>query len=581
MRTDSTNLSGEAVENARAFIGKEYGEQYLPEEPRSYSSKEGAQEAHEAIRPSNVEFSGEDLEKMEPDAQRLYDLIWRRFVACQINDAQFTSSTITVKAADFELKIKGRVIRFDGHLRALPTGGKGDEDILLPDVAVGDVLKLNELQPKQHFTKPSPRFSEAALVKELEKQGIGRPSTYAAIISTIQDRGYVRLENRRFYAEKMGDIVTSRLVENFDDLMDYNFTATMEEKLDHVADGELKWKNVLNEFYSNFQDKLEVADGEDGMRPNDPVNTDIECPTCSRTMQIRTGSTGVFLGCSGYSLPPKERCTTTMNLTAGDEAISLDGDEEAESRRLNDMRRCTICNTAMDSYLLDEQRKLHICGNNPDCDGYEVELGQFKIKGYDGPTLDCDKCGSEMQLKSGRFGKYFGCMADECKNTRKLLKSGEAAPPKMDPIKMPELQCVKVDDTYILRDGASGLFLAASQFPKNRETRAPLVSEIIPHQAELDPKYHFLLDAPRADKLGNSAIIRYSRKTKSQYVMSEIEGKASGWSAVFEDGTWVETEPKKKAPAKKKVPAKKVAAKKTPAKKKTAAKKKDADKDDS
>jgi DNA topoisomerase-1 len=567
MRTDSTNLSSEAVENVRAYIEQQYGEQYLPPEPRSYSSKEGAQEAHEAIRPSNVDLTANDLEKMEPDAERLYDLIWRRFVACQINDAQFTSSTITVKASEFDLKTKGRVIRFDGHLRALPTGGKGDEDIILPDVAIGDVLKLDELQPKQHFTKPSPRYSEAALVKELEKQGIGRPSTYASIISTIQDRGYVRLESRRFYAEKMGDIVTSRLVENFDDLMDYNFTASMEEKLDDVANGALKWKNVLNEFYSNFQNKLEIADSEDGMRPNDPVNTDIECPTCSRNMQIRTGSTGVFLGCSGYSLPPKERCTTTMNLTAGDEAISLDGDEEAESRRLNDKRRCTICNTAMDSYLLDEQRKLHICGNNPDCNGYEVELGQFKIKGYDGPTLECDKCGSEMQLKSGRFGKYFGCMADECKNTRKLLKSGEAAPPKMDPIPTPELQCVKVDDTYILRDGASGLFLAASQFPKNRETRAPLVSEIIPHQAELDPKYHFLLDAPRADKKGNSAIIRYSRKTKSQYVMSEIEGKASGWSAVFEDSKWVETQPKKKTPAKKKAAVKKAPAKKATVKK--------------
>jgi DNA topoisomerase-1 len=562
MRTDSTNLSSEAVENVRAYIEQQYGGQYLPSEPRSYSSKEGAQEAHEAIRPSNVDLSANNLEKMEPDAERLYDLIWRRFVACQINDAQFTSSTITVKAAEFDLKTKGRVIRFDGHLRALPTGGKGDEDIILPDVAIGDVLKLDELQPKQHFTKPSPRYSEAALVKELEKQGIGRPSTYASIISTIQDRGYVRLESRRFYAEKMGDIVTSRLVENFDDLMDYNFTASMEEKLDDVANGALKWKSVLNEFYSNFQNKLEIADSEDGMRPNDPVNTDIECPTCSRNMQIRTGSTGVFLGCSGYSLPPKERCTTTMNLTAGDEAINLDGDEEAESRRLNDKRRCTICNTAMDSYLLDEQRKLHICGNNPDCDGYEVELGQFKIKGYDGPTLECDKCGNEMQLKSGRFGKYFGCIADECKNTRKLLKSGEAAPPKMDPIPTPELQCLKVDDTYILRDGASGLFLAASQFPKNRETRAPLVSEIIPHQAELDPKYHFLLDAPRTDKKGNSAIIRYSRKTKSQYVMSEIEGKASGWSAVFEDSKWVETQPKKKAAAKKKVAVKKATIKK-------------------
>ncbi|MBU2039653.1 MAG: topoisomerase DNA-binding C4 zinc finger domain-containing protein, partial [Gammaproteobacteria bacterium] len=168
----------------------------------------------------------------------------------------------------------------------------------------------------------------------------------------------------------------------------------------------------------------------------------------------------------------------------------------------------------------------------------------------DGPTLECDKCGSEMQLKSGRFGKYFGCTNSECKNTRKLLKSGEAAPPKMDAIAMPELKCQKVDDTYVLRDGATGLFLAASQFPKKRETRAPLVEELLPHQAELPQKYHFLLDAPRQDPEGNPAIIRYSRKTKEQYVMTEKDGKATSWSAYYVDNKWVEHD-KKKAPAKK------------------------------
>ena len=542
MRTDSTNLSQEAVEAARQFIGGQYGEEYLPSDPRQYSSKEGAQEAHEAIRPSDVNQKASDLSAMEPDAQRLYDLIWRRFVACQMNDARFTSSSITVSAGDFELRTRGRVMRFDGHIRVLPPMGKGDDDVLLPDVNEGETLTLNELLPKQHFTKPAPRFSEAALVKELEKRGIGRPSTYASIISTIQERGYVSLKGRRFYAEKMGDIVTSRLVENFDDLMDYSFTANMEEKLDHIADGDDNWTNVLDQFYSGFRGKLEIAESENGMRPNDPVNTDIPCPTCGRDMQIRTGTTGVFLGCSGYSLPPKERCTQTLNLVAGDEAISADEDEEAESRRLMDKRRCKICDAAMESYLLDETRKVHICGNNPDCSGFEVETGSFKIKGYDGPTLECDRCGSEMQLKSGRFGKYFGCTNSECKNTRKLLKSGEAAPPKMDPIPMPELQCQKVEDTYVLRDGATGLFLAASQFPRKRETRAPLVSELLPYQAVLPEKYHFLLDAPRQDKDGNPSIIRYSRKTKEQYVMTEHEGKATGWSAYFRDGKWVEEE---------------------------------------
>ena len=545
MRTDSTNLSQDAVEAARDYIDSHYGSEYLPKEPRQYSSKEGAQEAHEAIRPSDVNLKAAALTSMEPDALRLYDLIWRRFVACQTADAKFTSTTITTTAGDFELKTRGRVIRFDGHLQVLPTSSKNDDDNLLPDIAQGDTLKLSELLPKQHFTKPSPRFSEAALVKELEKRGIGRPSTYASIISTIQDRGYVSLKGKRFYAEKVGDIVTARLDENFTDLMDYGFTASMEEKLDTIADGGVNWHQVLDSFYNDFQSKLDKAGQDDGMRPNAPVDTDIECPSCGRHMQVRNGSTGVFLGCSGYSLPPKERCTQTLNLTPGEEAISSDDDEEAESRRLMEKRRCSICGTAMESYLLDENRKVHICGNNPDCSGFEVEQGQFKIKGYDGPTLECDKCGSEMQLKSGRFGKYFGCTNSECKNTRKLLRSGEAAPPKMDPIPMPELACKKVEDTYVLRDGASGLFLAASQFPKNRETRPPLVAELIPHQAELPEKYHYLLDAPRADEQGNPSVIRYSRKNKEQYVMSEVEGKATGWSAWFKDGAWVIEQKKK------------------------------------
>jgi DNA topoisomerase I len=549
MRTDSTNLSQDAVASVRGYIQEKLGERYLPAEPRIYSSKEGAQEAHEAIRPSEVTLRAADLIGMEQDAMRLYDLIWRRFVACQTADAEFTSTSITTTAGDFDLKSRGRVIRFDGHLKVLNSGGK-DEDVLLPDVTESSALQLSELQPKQHFTKPAPRFSEAALVKELEKRGIGRPSTYASIISTIQERGYVSLNGRRFYAEKMGDIVTSRLVENFDDLMDYSFTATMEEKLDHIAEGETNWTEVLDEFYSGFQKKLDAAEEDSGMRPNNPVDTDIPCPACGRHMQIRNGSTGVFLGCSGYALPPKERCTQTLNLVAGDEAITTDDDEEAESRLLMHKRRCKICDAAMESYLLDDHRKVHICGNNPDCSGFEVETGQFRIKGYDGPTLECDKCGSEMQLRTGRFGKYFGCTNNECKNTRKLLRSGEAAPPKMDAIAMPELKCLKVDDTYVLRDGASGLFLAASQFPKNRETRPPLVAELVAHQAEMPEKYHYLLDAPLHDGEGNSSVIRYSRKSKEQYVMSEVDGKATGWSAWYSDGKWIE-ETKKKTSAKK------------------------------
>ena len=538
MRTDSTNLSADAVSMVRDFIQGEFGKQYLPANPIAYSSKEGAQEAHEAIRPSDVNLKPTQLSGMERDAERLYELIWRQFVACQMPPAEYLSTTVTVAAAQFELRAKGRILKFDGYTRALPQLSKPGDDDVLPEMNQGEVLKLIKLDPSQHFTKPPARYSEASLVKEMEKRGIGRPSTYAAIISTIQDRGYVALHNRRFYSEKMGDIVTERLGESFANLMDYGFTAGMEEHLDDVAQGEREWKHVLDEFYGDFKKKLEVAEASDsGMRANLPTPTDIPCRECGRPMMIRTASTGVFLGCSGYALPPKERCKSTLNLVPGDE-IAADDEGESESLVLLGKHRCPICATAMDAYLLDETRKLHICGNNPDCAGYEIEQGQYRIKGYEGPSLECDKCGSQMQLKTGRFGKFFGCTNGECKNTRKLLKSGEAAPPKMDPVKMPELKCEKVNDTYILRDGASGLFLAASQFPKNRETRAPLVLELIPHKDEIDPKYHFLCDAPKKDPEGRAAVIRYSRKTKEQYVQTEVDGKPTGWRAFFDGGKW-------------------------------------------
>ncbi|GAA3908085.1 type I DNA topoisomerase [Halomonas cibimaris] len=538
MRTDSTNLSNEAVAGARDFIRDEYGERYLPETANRYASKESAQEAHEAIRPSSVARRAADLSGMERDAERLYELIWRQFVACQMTPAEYLSSTLSIDVDGYALRAKGRVLKFDGFTRVMPPSGK-HEDQHLPDLPEGTAMTLDALDPQQHFTKPPARYTEAALVKELEKQGIGRPSTYAAIISTIQDRGYVKLESRRFYAEKLGDIVTERLKESFPDLMDYSFTARMEDELDDVAEGERNWRALLDAFYGEFRQELARAESEDGMRPNQPVPTEIACPKCARHMQIRTASTGVFLGCSGYNLPPKERCKTTIDLLPGEEAVAADAGEDAETDALRAKRRCPVCETAMDSYLIDEARKLHVCGNSPDCSGYEIESGKFKIKGYEGPVIECDKCGAEMQLKSGRFGKYFGCTNSECKNTRKLLRSGEVAPPKMDPIAMPELACQKVDDHYVLRDGASGLFMAASQFPKNRETRPPLVKELKAHADELPEKYRFILDAPDEDPDGRPAQVRFSRKNKAQFVMSDEGGKATGWKATFEGGRWV------------------------------------------
>ncbi|RWU12810.1 type I DNA topoisomerase [Pseudidiomarina gelatinasegens] len=550
MRTDSTNLSQEAVATCRDYIGKNFGNDYLPPKPNVYGSKQNAQEAHEAIRPSSVGVKSEQLREMERDAQRLYELIWRQFVACQMTPAQYDASTISVQAGDYELRARGRVMRFAGWTKVQPPAGSKNEDATLPDVKKGEVLSLQQLDPQQHFTKPPARFSEASLVKELEKRGIGRPSTYASIISTIQDRGYVRVENRRFYAEKMGEIVNDRLVDNFPRLLNYSFTAEMEQALDDVAEGKRNWKAMLDQFYEEFSKKLaqaEMTPEEGGMRPNQMVLTDIKCPKCGRPMGIRTASTGVFLGCSGYELPPKERCTQTMNLLPGEEAVRVkDDDDEAETLALRAKKRCPKCGTAMDSYLIDEKRKLHVCGNNPACDGFLVEQGEFRIKGYDGPVLECDRCGSDMQLKTGRFGKYFDCTNSECKNTRKLLKSGQPAPPKEDPVPFPELPCEDSNAHYVLRDGASGVFLSANTFPRSRETRAVKVSELKRFKDRIPAKFHYLTEAPEKDDDGNEAIVRYSRKNKEQYVITEVNGKATGWQALYRDGKWEVQEGKKR-----------------------------------
>ena len=547
MRTDAPSLSKESIQDARNYIGERVGEKYLTNAPRIYSSTENAQEAHEAIRPTNAYMTADDLMKQTEEEKRLYQLIWQQYIACQMPDAEYLSTSAKININEYTFSAKGREVVFDGYTK-VSQPIKSDNDDILPPLEEGESLDLNEIKLEQKFTKPPSRYSEAALVKELEKKGIGRPSTYANIISTIQDRGYVEIQNRRFFVKKIGHIVTERLIESFDDIMDYEFTANLENNLDRVARGELDWKNVLDEFYSAFQKDLISASDDNGMRGNQPTPTNIICPACNKTeMVIRNSSNGVFLGCSGYQNIGDDKCKETLNLVSGDEAISIDDSEEAENLLIK--KRCPKCDTSMDNYLIDENRKLHVCGKSPDCDGHLIENGQFKIRGYDGPTLECHKCGSDMQLKTGRFGKYFGCLNDNCGATRALQRNGEPKPLTMEPIELPELKCLKCEDHYLLRDSMKGLFLAASQYPKNRETRAPKVDEIKDLKEQFitacrflpdKDKHLYLLSAPEKDRDGNPYVVRYNRTEDTHYVASEKDGKKTKWTALFSNGEWIQ-----------------------------------------
>src|SRR4051812_5643003 len=312
MRTDSTRVSDDAIADVRHYINERYGKQYLPEAPNVYKSKKDAQDAHEAIRPTSMAFSPEVVEKyLAEDEMKLYRLIWNRFVACQMMPAVFDQTTIDVSArgksgVDYTFRATGSVEKFDGFLKVYKEGkDEADEDDeetkhKLPVVTQGENLRLKGLRPEQHFTEPPPRYNEATLVKRLEADGVGRPSTYAAILSTIQEREYVKKEAGKFTPTELGMVVTDLLLESFDDIFDVNYTARMEQELDDIEDGKLDWRAAMGEFYQRFDKDIKHAEEHmtDIKRMEKP--TDLICEKCGKPLVIKWGKHGSFIACSGY-----------------------------------------------------------------------------------------------------------------------------------------------------------------------------------------------------------------------------------------------------------------------------------------
>jgi DNA topoisomerase-1 len=414
MRTDSVRVSAEAIRDVRGHIQSAFGPGYLPERPNVYKSKKEAQEAHEAIRPSDVARTPEEVRRyLKEDQYKLYRLIWQRFVASQMVPALFDQTTIDIEARDFLFRATGSVLKFDGFLAVYQQsedeerGDEGEGDgRRLPRVSEGQQLRLEKLWPTQHFTEPPPRYTEATLVRELEEKGIGRPSTYAAIISTLVEREYVSKEQGRFLPSLLGEKVSDLLVKNFKEIFDVGFTARMEDELDEIEEGKLAWRQAVGDFYKRFSEVLEQAKGAmESYKAGIPTGE--KCPKCGEgELMERISRHGFFLGCSRY----------------------------------------------------------------PDCDytrDLAEPLGQ-QPEGEGGPEY-CQNCGREMVMKRGRFGAFLACSGyPDCKTTRRLV-AGTKQPRQPDVVL--EEKCPECGAPLVRRHGRYGEFIGCSAYPKCRYTR--------------------------------------------------------------------------------------------------------------
>jgi len=407
MRTDSTHLSSEAINEVRSYIGTHLGADYLPEKANFYSSKKNAQQAHEAVRPTDVDFTPMDIKQFLSDEQfKLYDLIWRRFIACQMSPVQWDVTNLDIVAetsiGPCRYKTSGRVLVFDGFTKIWLTSSN---HMQLPATKVGQELALVEIKNEQHFTKPPPRYNEASLVKNLEKEGIGRPSTYATIISTIQDRKYVEKREKRFYATDLGEVVTDKLTDYFPNIMNIAFTRHMEEQLDKIEEQHLDWVGVLKEFYGPFKENLETALNEMQHAKAETTPSDYKCPKCNEPLVYRFGKNGKFLSCSAYP-------------------------------------ECKFaCPCDKEGKMLEEK-----------------------------PTeYKCHVCGKQMIHKNGRFGPFLACSAyPDCKTIRNIDKDGNVLPPKPPP-EPTGIKCYKCKDgELVIRQSKKGPFLGCNKFPKCR-----------------------------------------------------------------------------------------------------------------
>ncbi len=406
MRTDSLRLSDTAIKQARSFISKHFENDYLPGKANMYTkkTKSKTQDAHEAIRTIDVSITPKFARQYLPkDEARLYELIWKRFVSCQMTPAQYAQRQVEIKAGKYKFRATGSTLLFDGYLKVYPektdtstqdlsqTDEKIEKKVIIPEgLKEKDTLNLKKIDPKQHFTQPPPRYSEASLVKEMEKEGIGRPSTYASTLNTIQARSYTTLEKKRFFPTELGMAVTDLLIENLPKIMDIKFTAHMEEDLDKIEQGDVKRDTLLKDFHKTFQKDLEKFLGEDG-KTRKVITTEIDCPECKKEkLGIRFGRTGEFLGCIGYP-----ECKFTSNFSRDEDGkITLVKTEEPKLLE----ETCPKCGSQMRE-LVGRYGSFVACSGYPKCKHIKQETADFV----------CPSCKNDMVKRKWRGGEFWGC----------------------------------------------------------------------------------------------------------------------------------------------------------------------------
>jgi DNA topoisomerase-1 len=460
MRTDSTHLSGEAVSAARTFISEQFGQSYLPDKPNVYSASARAQQAHEAVRPTDVRRRPDQLTGVLGDEQhRLYSLIWKRFVACQMAPALWKVAEADIvadtPAGQAVFRAMGRRLVFDGFFRV--AGQPRGADQTLPALAAQQVVAPLDLEPTQHFTQAPPRYTEASLVKALEAEGIGRPSTYASIIQTIQDRQYVRQDSRSFFPTDLGTVVTDKLTQHFPRLLDERFTAHMEDQLDKVEDAQMNWVRLLEEFYRPFKADLERAAAEMVHAKAQTQPSDYACQACGKPMVYRFSRNGRYLACSGYP-DCKQTCPVD--------------DQGQKVQRVEVDQPCPLCGKSPMVLRRSRFGAFLGCSDYPNCKGLvpcDKEGRPLRTVKAEDVHEKCPVCGRDMAVKMKGRRPFLGCAGyPDCKATAPIPDGLRIEQPPRKPAKESGVLCPKCGRAMVIRESRRGEFLACSGFPRCR-----------------------------------------------------------------------------------------------------------------